>query len=110
VPGQLPGNDGLLFMASQLAAYLPQDRRQALAQGAGLPDRTLRAVVETLRAAINYTRAPLQQSVHDETVAAARKGLSMEAFSTVWASSQALPLDDAIALALSPAGHPPAAL
>jgi tetratricopeptide (TPR) repeat protein len=71
----------------------------------GQPERAARvgAAAETLHEAIGVSLEPYQRAGHDEAVQAMRAALGEEAFAAAWAEGRALPLDEAIALALEQA-------
>ncbi|MBI3243515.1 MAG: tetratricopeptide repeat protein [Chloroflexi bacterium] len=76
----------------------------AVAVGVGAAWRAARlaAAAETLLAVIKGTIESLARRQFERTLAAARATLGEEAFNAAWAEGQAMSLDDAIALALTP--------
>jgi len=62
----------------------------------------LAAAAEALLVAIQATMEPPERRNYDHAIAAARAVLGEEAFNAAWAEGQAMSLDDAIALALTP--------
>jgi tetratricopeptide (TPR) repeat protein len=68
----------------------------------GQPERAvvLYGASEAYRATAPFPLAPPEEEARDQVLAAARAALGEEAFVAAWARGQAMPLDEAIALAL----------
>ena len=73
-----------------------------VAGAAGQPERAARLVgaAQALREVLGTILDPADQALYDAAVAAARAGLSAEAFEAAWAEGQAMPLEEAVAYAL----------
>ena len=75
----------------------------SLAVAEGLADKAaqLFGVAEAIREALRFPLFPFQQAEHEKGVAVARASIGAEAFSAAWARGRSLPLDQAVALAVS---------
>ena len=73
-----------------------------LAVAEGQPARAARlgGAAEALREALGAALHPVLHPGHDQAVQAMRAALGEEAFAAAWAEGQALPLEEAVALAL----------
>jgi hypothetical protein len=70
------------------------------AQGQPRRAAALSGAADALRAALAVPLQPDRRAEHDRAVDAMRAALGEEAFAAAWAEGRALPLDEAIALAL----------
>ena len=99
----LGDKQGLAWGLAQLAG---------VAGGAGDPERAARlfGVAATLLAAISARLDPVDRAQYDQDLAATRARLTPETFAAAWQEGAALPLDTALALAVTPlASSAPAA-
>jgi hypothetical protein len=72
----------------------------AVAEGQAARAARLGGAAEALREVLGAALYPLLSPGHDQAVAAMRGALGVEAFAAAWAEGRALPLDEAVALAL----------
>jgi tetratricopeptide (TPR) repeat protein len=59
--------------------------------------------LDELRVTVGQPRAPVERAEYERSVAAVRTALGEAAFAAAWAAGRAMPLEDAVALALEPA-------
>src|SRR6185437_5432716 len=85
----------------QVANLLENIAHLALALGDPLRAARLGGAAEGLREAIGQPLTPGERGDHDRAIAALRAVLGEAAFAAAWAEGRALPLDEAIALALA---------
>jgi hypothetical protein len=71
-----------------------------VAQGQATRAARLGGVAEALREALGVALHPVLHGGHDQAVAAMRAALGEAGFAAAWVEGRALPLDEAIALAL----------
>jgi hypothetical protein len=75
-----------------------------VALGQPLRGARLGGVAEALREALGVPLAPAARSNQDQAVQAMRAALGEEAFAAAWAEGRAMPLEEAVALALEAQG------
>jgi non-specific serine/threonine protein kinase len=85
---------------SRLAATLEGFARLAGAQGQPVRGAQLWGAVDALRQVVGKPRPPSEQGIYDQDITTVRGALGTAAFERAWAAGGALPLDEAIALAL----------
>jgi len=85
----------------QVANLLENIAHLALALGDPLRAARLGGAAEGLREALGQPLTPGERGDHDRAIAALRAVLGEAAFAAAWAEGRALPLDEAIALALA---------
>ncbi|MGZ4334952.1 MAG: ATP-binding protein [Gaiellaceae bacterium] len=99
---ELEYDEGISYCLDAAAAL-------ALAQGDGRDAALLAAAAKTARDRSGVTPEPVEQRVHDTTVAAARSALDDRQFAEAWHAGASLPLGDAVraARATALAEHSP---
>jgi tetratricopeptide (TPR) repeat protein len=113
--GQGDSGAARAFFEESLAIFREQGNKRgivvgleglaAVAVAQGEPEHAARLFgsAEGLREAIGAGMPPAERAEHDRSVAAARTALGQEAFAAAWAEGRAMPLDEAVALALEEA-------